>query len=159
MLTRRIRKAAGAGGLGHRRAVRVGWAAGVGIAAAPVALAHGGAVADVAWWAQWNAHPFIICNLALLAAVYTLGWRRRHRLQPPPAGVRWWQSWAFAAALVALVAALLSPLDVFATELLTVHMIQHMVLMNLAAPLFVLGAPGRVMWWALADERRHDWAR
>ena len=130
-----------------------------GLVAVPSAGAHTGAVSDAAWWTQWHLHPVIVPNLILLTALYIMGWRRRHRLQPPPAGVRPWQAWAFAGGMVSLAAALLSPLDVFANELLTVHMIQHTVLMNVAAPLLVLGAPLRVWWWALADERRHHWAR
>src|SRR5690606_23086680 len=76
--------------------------------------------------------------------------------------VQTWQATAFAAGMGFLVVALLSPVDRLAGELLWVHMVQHMVLMNVAAPLFVLGAPVRVMLWALKPADRQffgEWKR
>ena len=51
--------------------------------------------------------------------------------------------------------ALLSPIDRVATALFAVHMIQHMLLVVVAAPLLVLGDVGTAMLWALdIDARR-----
>src|SRR6185369_860523 len=48
---------------------------------------------------------------------------------------------AFISGLMAVVFALCSPLDAFAGWLLTVHMIQHLLLMMVAPPLILRGAP------------------
>jgi putative membrane protein len=45
--------------------------------------------------------------------------------------------------------ALVSPIDSLSAELSWVHMVQHMILMMVAAPLLVLGHPGFVALWAL----------
>ncbi len=52
-----------------------------------------------------------------------------------------WRVWAFLSGMFALWVALASPMDVFNGWLLTAHMFQHMVLMMLAPPLILLGAP------------------
>jgi cytochrome c oxidase assembly factor CtaG len=48
---------------------------------------------------------------------------------------------AFFAGLVVVLAALTGPVEGFADELFWVHMVQHLLLMTVAAPLFVLAAP------------------
>jgi putative membrane protein len=59
---------------------------------------------------------------------------------------RTWPAWrtaTFFLGLAALLAALASPIDGYASISFTVHMVQHMLLTVLAAPLLVLGAPIR----------------
>jgi putative membrane protein len=56
----------------------------------------------------------------------------------------------FLAGLVVLAVALISPIDRLADELLTVHMIQHLLIMDVAALFFVLGLTGPVMQPLLA---------
>lgn len=51
---------------------------------------------------------------------------------------------AFAAALLVLAAALTSPLETAASSLFTAHMVQHLLLIVVAAPLLVVGRPGLV---------------
>ena len=81
--------------------------------------------------------PLIPVGLTLLtAAVYLRGARAR----------RSWPAWRtalFLLGLTALVAALASPIDRIALDLFSVHMIQHMLLLAVAAPLLLLGAPVR----------------
>ena len=48
---------------------------------------------------------------------------------------------AFLGGIVALFVAVASPLDTFSESLLFMHMAQHFVLMSIAPPLIVLGAP------------------
>jgi putative membrane protein len=48
---------------------------------------------------------------------------------------------AFTGGLVAVLAALSGPIERFADELFWVHMVQHVLLLTVAAPLFVLAAP------------------
>jgi putative membrane protein len=120
-----------------------------------VAWAHGVAVPpDARWWTQWNLDPVILLNLGALAFAYGCGLRRLRSARADAAGHGARQAWSFAVALVFLLVALVSPVDAFAGDLLWVHMVQHMVIMNLAAPLFVFGAPGRVFLWCLAPAER-----
>ncbi len=125
------------------------------LSGATTAWAHGAPAAlEAPWWTQWDLDPLIMINLTALAALYAWGLRRlrAQRAGHPPVSRR--HVAAFAAAMVFLVIALLSPVARLAGELLWVHMVQHMVLMNLAAPLFVLGAPGRVLLWVLNPAER-----
>lgn len=101
------------------------------------------------WWRAWHADPLVLLNLGLLATLYAAGIRRLWQHGGRRRSVRRWQVVSFALALAALLLALLSPLDTLADDLSWVHMTQHMVLMMVAAPLFVLGSPGLVMLWAV----------
>ncbi|CAN5164915.1 cytochrome c oxidase assembly protein [soil metagenome] len=69
---------------------------------------------------------------------------------------------AFAAGMVSLVAVLSGPLPGAAHRLLWAHMVQHVVLMAVSAPLLVLGAPLPTLLWALpegARRRASTWVR
>src|SRR6202171_4535043 len=77
--------------------------------------------------------------LVLLAFVYSRGWFRLRRASPisfPP-----WRATAFVAGLFSVWIALGSPLAELDHQLLTVHMMKHLVLMTVGAPLILLGAP------------------
>ncbi len=54
-----------------------------------------------------------------------------------------WRTLLFLLGLTALVAALASPIDTIALELFSIHMVQHMLLLVVAAPLLMAGAPIR----------------
>jgi cytochrome c oxidase assembly factor CtaG len=58
---------------------------------------------------------------------------------------RWpaWRTASFLLGLAALLAALASPIDGYASLSFTIHMVQHMLLTVVAAPLLMLGAPIR----------------
>jgi len=58
---------------------------------------------------------------------------------------RWpiWRTLLFLLGLVALIASLASPIDTIALELFSVHMLQHMLLLVVTAPLLLAGAPVR----------------
>ena len=55
----------------------------------------------------------------------------------------WWRTALFFVGLATLVLALASGLEVLAGDLFSVHMLQHMLLTTVAAPLLMLGAPIR----------------
>jgi len=81
--------------------------------------------------------PFIALTTILL--LYLTGWRAAHRNRPrllPP-----WRAAGFAAGIVSLWIAIASPIDALDDYLLAAHMIQHFILMSIAPPLIVLGAP------------------
>jgi putative membrane protein len=115
--------------------------------------------AEAAWWECWNADPVILANLALLAGCYAAGWRLLRAQRGLDATVRPIHAVAFAGGMAGLFIALVSPIDVLAVELQWVHMVQHMVLMNVAAPLIVLGAPVRTIVWLLPAEWRQSLGR
>lgn len=76
--------------------------------------------------------------LVLLAgALYAIGLRRL-RIGPAwPSG----RTASFLGGLAAVLVALASPVDRYATALFSVHMVQHLLLTFVAAPLLALGAP------------------
>jgi cytochrome c oxidase assembly factor CtaG len=77
--------------------------------------------------------------LFVVAVVYYGGWFRLRRVLPDV--LSRWSPWAFAGGLFALWAATGSPLATLDEELLSVHMVQHILLSVVAAPLILLGAP------------------
>lgn len=124
--------------------------------AAPAALAHGGAhhAGDGHWWAMWNMDPPTLLSLALISGLYAAGLRRMWRRAGHGRGISRGQAAAFAASIVALVIALISPLDPLSDQLSSVHMVQHMLLMMVAAPLFILGSPLLATLWAMPSRLR-----
>src|SRR5690606_32761907 len=61
--------------------------------------------------------------------------------------------------IAALVASLMSPIATISEQLLSIHMIQHMLLMIVAAPLLVAASPGLAVAWALPARWRIGLAR
>lgn len=94
---------------------------------------------------SWSWDPWAVPFVLGLGLAYGLGlvslWRRAGKGH----GVRPWQAACFGASWTVLVIALLSPVDALSAILFSAHMAQHELLMLVAAPLFVLGAPYRVM--------------
>jgi cytochrome c oxidase assembly factor CtaG len=88
--------------------------------------------------------------VAITAALYARGWRRQRRIAAPARrralGRR---AVAFAAALATLVLALHGPIDDEADRLFWVHMVQHVLLVMVVAPLVVLAAPWMPLWRGL----------
>jgi putative membrane protein len=89
---------------------------------------------------DWTGGPALawVCCAALL---YWLGGRGR----PARTGDRA-RAAAFAGGLVAILAALDSPLDELAGRLFWAHMVQHVVLITVAPPLLALSRPWNRMW-------------
>lgn len=56
------------------------------------------------------------------------------------------RAWCFYAGLATILVALVGPIDSYAGRLFWVHMIQHVLLLSVAAPLIVLGAPWMSIW-------------
>ena len=73
-------------------------------------------------------------------------------------GIRRGQSVNFALGWAALAASLLSPIDALADRSFAIHMVQHEVLMVVAAPLIVLGRPVEAWTWALTRPARRFFA-
>ena len=105
----------------------------------------------------WNPEPAVLLGIAVAATAYHRGLRRLWRAGPRTVTGR--QATAFAAGLAAVALALVSPLDALAAGLFAAHMAQHMVLVMVAAPLLVLGAPGLPLLLALPPGWRRRLAR
>lgn len=115
-----------------------------------VALAHSSAATAGAEPAStWTLDPLVIVPLLLAAALYAAGVGTARRRSGLGRGVRARETAAFAAGMAALFFALVWPLDALGEALFSAHMAQHLVLMNLAAPLLLLGAPLPAMFRAL----------
>ena len=87
----------------------------------------------------WDVPWAVTAALVVTAIIYVRGWMRIRQTRPeifPP-----WRLGCFLGGIVALFVAVASPLDTFSESLLFMHMGQHYVLMSVAPPLIVLGAP------------------
>jgi putative membrane protein len=109
------------------------------------ALAHSGQ--DEAL--HWNFEAWVALSLAIAALAYARGWRR---MRGRAIGYR--EALAFAAGILSLIVALASPLDPLGADLFSAHMAQHLILILLAAPLFVLARPLIAFLWAMPRRLR-----
>jgi putative membrane protein len=89
-------------------------------------------------WGAWSIDSFAVIGIPLVALLYARG---LHSLGSRKRFHSTWRPWAFYAGLLASAVALLSPLDHLSDELFYAHMTQHFLLMMVAAPLMLLGAP------------------
>lgn len=91
----------------------------------------------------WNFDPLELSVLALVGALY---WRRARTLSRRGRPAPRLRLAAFAAGLLTLFFALESPIDTIGEErLFSVHMLQHLLLGDVAALLLVLGLDGRLL--------------
>jgi putative membrane protein len=86
----------------------------------------------------WTIDPIAVVGVVALALVYLGGWHRartrgeRHR---PGIG----RLTLYGCGLLALLAALVSPIDKLGEQLLVMHMLQHILLLDIAPILLILG--------------------
>ena len=87
----------------------------------------------------WLVEPSVAIPVTLTAVVYLRGWSRlRRRL---PLRVRSRHAVCFLASLATMLLALSLPVEMLAERWLSAHMVQHMLLMVVVAPLLWMGAP------------------
>jgi cytochrome c oxidase assembly factor CtaG len=99
---------------------------------------------DVSVWI-----PVIVAGLAYWLAADAVD--RRH----PSNRVPRWRRWSWLTGLAVIVVALASPIEHYDTTLFAVHMVQHLLLAMVAAPLLVMAAPVTLLLrFASADARR-----
>jgi putative copper resistance protein D len=89
---------------------------------------------------EWRFDPTAIVPLVMVAGLYAWAVRRVDAAHP---GNRHpsHRTWMFMAGLLAIAVALTSPIEAYEGLLFSVHMIQHMLLELVAAPLLLAGAP------------------
>ena len=89
--------------------------------------------------------------LAFAAFVYVRGWLRLR--SPSFHVIGRWRAAGFLLGVFLIWIAVASPLATGDAHLLTVHMVQHLLLMSLAPPLIWLGEPVRPLLWGLPGSR------
>jgi putative membrane protein len=94
-------------------------------------------------------HALTGALLAAALALYLAGTIRLWRRAGPRRGITARNAACFALGWVTVAATLLSPLHHYAEQLLWAHMVQHELLMVLAAPLFVFARPLEAFTWGL----------
>lgn len=110
-------------------------------------------------WGAWSSGPLVLAGLVAAGACYARGvvriWSQvgRGRVVRPAQALAWAAGWG------ALVVALVSPLDALALTLVSAHMVQHMLLIVVAAPLLVLGTPALPLLQGLPHRTRRPFAR
>ncbi len=96
---------------------------------------------------DWTWDPTVLLGLATLVALYVSA-MRRGLIRDDDDTTPWfkrarWRPWLFVAGILSGFIALQSPIDTGGDEfLLSLHMVQHLVLMMVAPPLVLLGIAG-----------------
>lgn len=88
----------------------------------------------------WSFDPLAVGLIAVVAGAYLWAVRRVDREHPRNRNPRH-RTWLFMAGLAAMAVALLSPIEAYEGLLFSVHMVQHMLLQLVAAPLLLAGGP------------------
>ena len=101
----------------------------------------------------WTFDPTVVAALLATAVLYLRGVRRVRRPDRKLAN----RAACFLSGLVVLWVALQSPIDAYADTRLSVHMVQHLLLTMVAAPLLVLGGPVILALRASTPAFRHRW--
>lgn len=114
-------------------------------------------------WTDWSTDPTVLLGLAALVALYTLALRRGY-IRSDDDTTPWfrratWRPWLFGLGVIAGLIALQSPIDRGGDEyLLSLHMVQHLLLMMVAPPLCLLGIAGmRPLHRSVAPRWRALW--
>lgn len=105
---------------------------------------------------SWTFAPWTIASCAVTLLLYFRGWRKLSRKRSSHWSTR--ELIAFVGGWLALIVAVCSPLDSYAGLLLSAHMVQHILLMFVAPPLLLSGAPELPLLHGLPREVLRYWA-
>lgn len=105
-------------------------------------------------WSAWNWDLWLLGGLAAAAGLYLRGVLRLWRRAGAYRGIPRWRVVAYLSGLLALFVALISPVDALGVALFSVHMVQHLLLMVVAAPLLAMGRPVEAFLWSLPSGAR-----
>jgi putative membrane protein len=103
---------------------------------------------------QWTFDLWITAPLLLSAALYATGVARLWSHAGLGRGVQGLQAGCYSAGWLVLVLALVSPIHRWGTGLFSIHMVEHELVMAVAAPLLALGRLGAIFAWALPSRLR-----
>ena len=117
---------------------------------------------------QWSFDPSIVLGVVLTATIYTIGIRELAHRGRQGRSVSRRHVVYFALGLLSIVLAFESPIDLLSDQLLTIHMVQHVLLLLIAPPLLLLGkpipvlvvgAPRPLVRWLAGSHARSSWFR
>lgn len=90
-----------------------------------------------------------------ISALYLRGFIGTHRSRPDRHPI--WRAVAFLLGVLTVLVAICSPLDALGGYLLSGHMAQHFLLLMIAPPLLLMGAPANPLLWGLPASVRTVW--
>jgi putative membrane protein len=102
----------------------------------------------------WEFDPWVTVPLGVSLALYTIGLSRLWARAGIGRGVALWQASTFALGWLVLLGALVSPLHEYGEHLFYAHMIEHELLMAVAAPLLAVSRPLGILLHALPRSGR-----
>jgi putative membrane protein len=105
---------------------------------------------------QWRFDWYEVLPLVLAAVLYRMAERRVAREHPAKPHPRW-RAWCWYGGLAVLYLALQSPIGVYDTTFFSVHMVQHLMMAMIAAPLLALGAPITLLLRGSSARTRQRW--
>lgn len=121
----------------------------------PAILAHvGAAPGPDEVWSAWTLDPVLLGGILGFGALYLAGLRKLRSRAGGTGALPPWRTLCFAAGWAALAVALVSPVDALGEGLFAAHMVQHLLLILVAAPLLVLGAPVLPLLWSVPRSLR-----
>lgn len=98
--------------------------------------------------AMWQFEPEIVLGLVIAAALYVSGIRRG-------ASGQWWRPVLFFGGLLALAAALLSPIEPLADHVFAIHQVEHMLLRSIGPMLILLSQPQAALMRGMPEWLRY----
>jgi putative membrane protein len=132
----------------------------IGLALPAAVLAHGPVPAEAPTAANlllgWSFDPLVLLPLLGSAVAWIAAVRRvngAHPGNPVPRS----RTWCFLGGLLAIAFALQSGIERYDTALFSIHMVQHVLLILVAAPLIALSAPITLMLRVARPETRRRW--
>jgi len=102
----------------------------------------------------WDFRPEVVLVLLLAALLFSLGWWRLRQV-PSARFAKGWRLAAYLSGLGLLGLALLSPIDTLASYLLSMHMVQHLLLVMLAPVFLLIANPLPFTLWGMPTALRH----
>ena len=115
------------------------------------ALAHGGERHEAI---GWTFDPWIVAPLAIMGLLYGIGSLRLRRRGSGTLRLR--STLLYWSGLITLAVALVSPMHELGEHLFSIHMVEHELVVAVAAPLLVLARPQANLLWGMPDHLR--WA-
>ena len=87
---------------------------------------------------QWTLEPSVLVGVAMITTVYVLAWRRA-RATGSTHAPGYGRLSLFCGGMLSVLVALVSPIDALGDQLLVMHMVQHILLLDIAPILCILG--------------------
>jgi putative membrane protein len=113
---------------------------------ATAAMAHGDEASGAGY--PWTFDPWVVVPLIAVVVLYAVGFRRLWSRAILGRSQMSQRAFLYAGGVLSLAGALVSPLHSLGEHLFAFHMIEHEIVMAVAAPLIVLSRPVATFLWA-----------